>query len=60
MVQRYEMQLQSIVDDLPPAYERFYATTEAERTCTGCGQVHPGRDFQTWHQQLLANPSYQP
>ncbi len=60
VVQRYEMQLQSIVDDLPPAYERFYATTETERACTGCGQVHPGRDFQTWHQQLLANPSYQP
>ena len=36
------MQLKSIVDDLPPVYESFYASTEA-RTCPGCGAVHPGK-----------------
>ena len=42
----------SRTDDLPPVYERFYASTEAERTCTQCGTVHPGRDYKTWHKQL--------
>jgi 3-hydroxyanthranilate 3,4-dioxygenase len=46
------MQLESIVADLPPVYERFYATTDEERRCAGCGEVHPGRDWQTWHQTL--------
>lgn len=52
IVKRYEMQLDSIVDDLPPVYERFYATTAEERRCPNCGEFHPGSDFKTWHQRL--------
>ena len=37
------MTLQSIVRDLPPLYEAFYAD-EAARTCPDCGSVHPGRE----------------
>jgi 3-hydroxyanthranilate 3,4-dioxygenase len=54
-VRRYEMQLESIVDDLPPVYERFYATTDAERRCPSCGEIHPGRDFRAWHRTLAAS-----
>ncbi|MEO6031884.1 MAG: 3-hydroxyanthranilate 3,4-dioxygenase [Burkholderiaceae bacterium] len=49
VVQRYELELQSIVADLPPVYERFYATTEEQRRCPGCGTVHPGKDYAAWH-----------
>lgn len=52
VVQRYEVSLQSIVADLPPVYERFYATDDSERTCPQCGALHPGRDFHTWHKAL--------
>lgn len=52
LVKRYEMQLEDIVADLPPVYERFYATTDAERRCPQCGEIHPGRDFRAWHQRL--------
>ncbi|WP_397474370.1 3-hydroxyanthranilate 3,4-dioxygenase [Pusillimonas sp.] len=55
LVRRYEMQLTDIVTDLPPVYEQFYATSEAERTCPGCGEVHPGRDFKSWHATLNAS-----
>lgn len=54
LVRRYEMQLESIVMDLPPVYDRFYATSEAERVCPSCGEVHPGRDYQSWHATLNA------
>jgi 3-hydroxyanthranilate 3,4-dioxygenase len=40
---RIEVQLQSIVKDLPPLFERFYADTQ-KRTCPSCGTVHPGRN----------------
>ena len=53
LVKRFEFQLQSIVADLPPVYERFYATSREERTCAQCGEVHPGRDHAVWHQSLL-------
>ena len=43
LVHRAEMQLKSIVDDLPPVYEGFYASKEA-RTCPECGTVHPGKE----------------
>ena len=52
VVKRYEMQLESIVADLPPVYERFYATTPEERRCPKCGETHPGRDFKAWHKTL--------
>lgn len=52
LVQRLEVQLQSIVDDLPPLYEQFYASSEEARRCPGCGEVHPGRDYQAWHRSL--------
>jgi len=52
VVKRYEMALESIVDDLPPVYQRFYATTDEERRCPQCGEVHPGNDFQAWHRRL--------
>ncbi len=41
LVHRVEVQLTSIVDDLPPLFEAFYDDPEA-RTCTRCGAVHPG------------------
>jgi len=52
LVQRIEVQLADIVTDLPATYQRFYASTEVERTCTQCGAVHPGRDHAAWHQTL--------
>jgi 3-hydroxyanthranilate 3,4-dioxygenase len=41
-VHRVEVKLQSIVKDLPPLYEAFYADEKA-RTCPNCGAVHPGK-----------------
>lgn len=49
LVHRTETQLQSIVHDLPRAYEAYYARSDAQRTCPACGTVHPGRDWQAWH-----------
>jgi 3-hydroxyanthranilate 3,4-dioxygenase len=54
VIQRHEVLLQSIVDDLPPLYERFYATDDAARRCTRCGEVHPGRDYRAWHARYQA------
>jgi 3-hydroxyanthranilate 3,4-dioxygenase len=51
-VQRLELQLASIVSDLPKVYQRFYESTEAARTCSHCGEVHPGRAWQQWHATL--------
>jgi 3-hydroxyanthranilate 3,4-dioxygenase len=42
-VHRAEVDLVSIVDDLPPIYQAFYADEEA-RTCPNCGAVHPGKE----------------
>ncbi|WP_198971113.1 3-hydroxyanthranilate 3,4-dioxygenase [Xylophilus sp. ASV27] len=55
LIKRSEVVLQSIVNDLPPVYERFYATSDQERTCTNCGTVHPGRDYKAWHRQLATS-----
>ncbi|MGW0662350.1 3-hydroxyanthranilate 3,4-dioxygenase [Streptodolium elevatio] len=44
LVHRSELQLQSIVDDLPPVFAGFYADDDA-RTCPQCGALHPGRDW---------------
>ncbi|SDU31591.1 3-hydroxyanthranilate 3,4-dioxygenase [Stappia sp. ES.058] len=43
LVHRAELDLESIVDDLPPVYQAFYASKEA-RTCPNCGTVHPGKE----------------
>ncbi len=50
LVARRELQLQSIVEDLPKAFSSFYDTTEAERKCSHCGTVHAGRDWAAWLQ----------
>jgi 3-hydroxyanthranilate 3,4-dioxygenase len=42
LIHRSEVQLISIVKDLPPAFATFYDSIEA-RTCPGCEWVHPGR-----------------
>ena len=42
LVHRVEVQLKSIVDDLPPLFEAFYAS-DTLRTCPHCGAVHPGK-----------------
>lgn len=42
LVHRVEVQLRSIVDDLPPLFEAFYASEESRR-CPHCGTAHPGR-----------------
>jgi 3-hydroxyanthranilate 3,4-dioxygenase len=49
LVARRELQLQSIVDDLPKAFASFYDTPDAERLCTHCGTLHSGREWQAWH-----------
>ena len=49
LVKRIEVQLSSIVEDLPKTYQKFYESSDAERTCPNCGSVHPGRDWQSWH-----------
>ena len=50
-IRRLDVQLQSIVADLPITYERFYASSEAERVCPSCGEQHPGRDHAAWNQR---------
>ena len=49
LVHRAELQLLSIVEDLPRAYAAFYDSAPNLRTCPQCGEVHPGRDWQAWH-----------
>ena len=51
-VHRAELQLQSIVTDLPRVFESFYAGDDDARRCAQCGTVHAGRDWQAWHRQL--------
>ena len=52
LVKRIEVQLQSIVNDLPKVYADFYALPEQERRCPACGHVHVGKDFRTWLREL--------
>jgi 3-hydroxyanthranilate 3,4-dioxygenase len=40
LVHRVEVQLDSIVRDLPPLFDAFYRNLEA-RTCPQCGTLHP-------------------
>jgi 3-hydroxyanthranilate 3,4-dioxygenase len=43
LLHRVDVQLKSIVRDLPPLFERFYAS-ERLRTCRNCGATHPGKN----------------
>ena len=54
LVHRIDVELRSIVDDLPTAYGRFYERPDEARRCPSCGTVHPGRDWQAWHAALAA------
>ena len=49
LVHRTDVQLASIVEDLPVAYARFYDSPDDARRCGKCGTVHPGRDAASWH-----------
>lgn len=42
LVHEVELQVRSIVDDLPPLFQAFYED-EAARVCGKCGHVHPGK-----------------
>jgi 3-hydroxyanthranilate 3,4-dioxygenase len=42
LVHEVELQVSSIVDDLPPVFQAFYDDEQA-RTCGNCGTVHPGK-----------------
>lgn len=42
LVHRAEVQLESIVRDLPPLFSRFYDDPRL-RECPACGVVHPGK-----------------
>ena len=52
LIQHHPVQLVSIVADLPPLYQRFYASDDAARVCGQCGELHPGRDWASWHAVL--------
>ena len=54
LVHRSELQIHSIVEDLPRVFGKFYESEAAQRTCAGCGTVHPGRDWQAWHAMQAA------
>jgi 3-hydroxyanthranilate 3,4-dioxygenase len=43
LVHRVEVDLESIVDDLPPLYRAFYGN-DAARKCPHCGTMHPGKE----------------
>ena len=42
LVHRVEVQLESIVRDLPPLFAAFYGD-DALRRCPACGTIHPGK-----------------
>ena len=51
-VARRELQLASIVKDLPRVFDSFYDSPEVERVCRQCARVHPGRAWRDWHAVL--------
>jgi 3-hydroxyanthranilate 3,4-dioxygenase len=55
IVHRQELQLESIVKDLPAAYQRFYSRSADERRCAACGHVHAGADALQWLAEVAAN-----
>jgi len=42
LVHREELDLESIVEDLPPVFEAFFKD-EKKRVCPECGALHPGK-----------------
>ena len=42
LVHEVELQVRSLVEDLPPVFQAFYADEQA-RTCPDCGTLHPGK-----------------
>jgi 3-hydroxyanthranilate 3,4-dioxygenase len=42
VVHEVELQVNDIVEDLPPVFKAFYESEDA-RTCPNCGTVHPGK-----------------
>ena len=42
LLHRIDVQLKSIVRDLPPLFEKFYSGMDL-RTCRQCGALHPGK-----------------
>ncbi len=42
LLHRVEVQVKSLVKDLPPLFEAFYRNLDARR-CRQCGTVHPGK-----------------
>lgn len=49
LVHRAEVQLESIVIDLPRVFSSFYESSESTRRCPSCDSIHPGRDWAAWH-----------
>lgn len=58
LVVRREVQLQSIVKDLPAVYQAYYDTPADARRCPGCGEIHPGRAWRDWHAVLAAKHAH--
>jgi 3-hydroxyanthranilate 3,4-dioxygenase len=54
-VHRVEVQLQSIVTDLPKIYREFYALSPQDRRCPSCGHEHAGADAQKWLKEIVVN-----
>ncbi|MEV0600417.1 3-hydroxyanthranilate 3,4-dioxygenase [Streptomyces sp. NPDC050315] len=52
LVHRAEVQLASIVEDLPPVFAAFYGD-QAARTCPHCDAVHPGKE---WPEEMRPVP----
>jgi 3-hydroxyanthranilate 3,4-dioxygenase len=50
LVSRSEVQLASIVEDLPKVFGTFFAASEEERRCPHCATIHSGSDWRSWHQ----------
>jgi len=42
LLHRVEVQLRSIVKDLPPLFDAFHSDVP-RRTCRNCGALHPGK-----------------
>ncbi|MEU3645921.1 3-hydroxyanthranilate 3,4-dioxygenase [Lentzea sp. NPDC034063] len=42
LIHEIELQVRDIVADLPPVFEKFYASVDS-RTCENCGALHPGK-----------------